>query len=89
MSNFIESLSLKVLDDELPQDSFTYLCPAMSTTSWLDHILCSGDLTEYISNVHIDYEGALYDNFPIYFNVTVDSNYNNIIEDKIIGGGIC
>ena len=66
----LNSLSLFILDEQLPQDSFTYLCPAKSTTSWLDHVMCTEDLIRSITNMKIDYEGALYDHFPLYFNLT-------------------
>ena len=38
---FIHSMSLSVIDEVLSPDSFTYLCPAKNTSSWLDHVLCS------------------------------------------------
>ena len=78
----INYFSLKVLDEQLPQDSFTYLCPAKNTTSWLDHILYSEGLTECIFDVQIDYEVALYDHFPIYFNLIVDFNSYNIKDNR-------
>ena len=33
---FKDSHSLVMKDELLPEDSFTYLCPARNTTSWLD-----------------------------------------------------
>ena len=78
----INSLSLTVLDEQLPQDSFTYLCPAKNTTSWLDHILCSEGLTESVFDIKIDYEGSLYDHFPIYFNLIFYFNYHNTKDDR-------
>ena len=80
----IDSLSLKVLDEQLPQDSFTYLCPGRNTTSWLDHVLCSAGLTECVFDVQIDYEGALYDHFPIYCNLTVDFTCHDDKDERLL-----
>ena len=51
LSILSESLSLHCLDSKLPRDTFTYLCPAKSSTSWLDHILCTNHLFHCFSNV--------------------------------------
>ena len=63
-----DSLSMSCLDELLPEDTFTYLCPARSSTSWLDHVFCSHHLSTRFLNMNIDYEDALYDHFPLYFN---------------------
>ena len=88
LCDFIKSFSFLVLDNEqLPQDTFTYLCPAKSVTSWLDHILCSKQLQDCISNIYVNYNFALYDHFPLYFslkykfdcvqNITTTNNLEN------------
>ena len=66
---FKQSLSLVDLDDKFPGDSFTYLCPTKNTTSWLDHILCSKHIKQLVTNVYIDYNAALFDHFPLHFNL--------------------
>ena len=73
--NFSQSLSLLTLNDQMPQDSFTYLCPARNTTSWLDHVLCSSQIMINISNPHVDYTSALYDHFPLFFELNLDFGY--------------
>ena len=80
--NFVRSSSLVVLHELLPQDTFTYLCPAKNTTSWLDHVVCSSRLVNGISNMYVDYEGSLYDHFPLYFDLEFSIEY--IYHDKDI-----
>ena len=80
---FKESLSLLVLDKRLPQDTFTYLCPTKNTTSWLDHVLCTKDLADNIFNVQVDYNGPLYDHFPLHFTLEFDFSYSTVSTDDI------
>ena len=75
LSDFMRSFSLLALDDQLPQDTFTYLCPARSTTSWLDHVLCSKKLKDFISNLVVNYDIALFDHFPLYFNLKFELTF--------------
>ena len=77
LSDFMKSFSLLALDDQLPQDTFTYLCPARSTTSWLDHVLCSKNLKDHLSNLFINYDIALFDHFPLYFNLDFELVFNH------------
>ena len=64
---FTQSLSLFFVDEKLPQDTFTYLCPAKDSTSWLDHIFASKPAMQGISNIYIDYNSSIYDHFPLCF----------------------
>ena len=79
--DFCEFNELCVSDLILPLDSFTYLSPA-HTTSWLDHVLSSGDVV--IRDLQIRYDLAIFDHFPIVFkldisgySVEADSGDNN------------
>ena len=67
LMEFSHSLSLTVVDSRLSDDSFTYLCPSKNTTSWLDHILCTQSVLPSISGVFVDYNGAIFDHFPLHF----------------------
>ena len=99
LSNIRQSLSLTVVDKLLPRDSFTYLCPARSTTSWLDHILCTCGIAEGISDVYVNYEMALFDHFPLHFNFDFklesnvclsnegDDNTNDAMMNKMVDWG--
>ena len=69
LCNFSHSFSLVFLDEQLPRDSFTYLCPAKDSTSWLDHIFCTKVIAKRIRNIYIDYEASIYDHFPLHFEV--------------------
>ena len=67
LSIFCMKNSLTILNKLLPVDTFTYLCPAKNTTSWLDHIICTEKALSHIENVYIDYKLAIYDHFPLCF----------------------
>ena len=76
---FTKSLSLQLLTELFPNDTFTYLCPFRYTTSWLDHIVCSREMKDKVSNVFVNHETALYDHFPLFFslNVILDVSFHN------------
>ena len=63
LDNFIEQNSLKIDDKNLPIDTFTYLHPAHSTVSFIDHIISSQNLN--ISAIEVLYNKAIYDHFPV------------------------
>ena len=67
LCTFSHSFSLVFLDEQLPRDTFTYLCPAKDSTSWLDHIFCTKVVAKRVSNIYIDYEASIYDHFPLHF----------------------
>ena len=77
---FIEHLKLFLSDNNLifsselllPADSFTYLSEAWGTTSWLDHCVSTSDAHDCIQQLHIDYNGALSDHFPIYMSLATE-----------------
>ena len=77
--DFTKSLSLNIVTELFPCDTFTYLCPSKNSTSWLDHIVCSEGMKDKISNVSVNYETALYDHFPFSFflEVIFDIPYDN------------
>ena len=69
LSPLLRSLSLSCKDSTLPNNCFTYLCPAKSSTSWLDHIFCTKSVSKYVTNVRVDYSMAIYDHFPLAFDL--------------------
>lgn len=71
---FQQAFSLFVADLCLPLGSFTFLSPGKNTTSWLDHILCTKEVLRNISNISIDYECAIFDHFPLYFEFEFSLN---------------
>ena len=86
LSFFCKSLSLSVLDEHLPGDSFTYLCPAKNSTSWLDHILGTVSVAKQISNVHIDHGIAIFDHFPVCFDFSFPQEHNHCRDDVVSTG---
>ena len=80
--SFCQSLSLSILDKQLPNDTFTYLCPARNNTSWLDHILCSSSLLQNISNVVVGYESAIFDHFPLHLSLEFCTEVSNSPTDE-------
>ena len=76
MGDFINNLSFLIPSGQLPQENYTYLCPARNTTSWLGHIVCSENVVDSISNTVVNYEAAFYDHIPIHFNVKIDFECN-------------
>ena len=82
---FCSSLSLSVCDSQLPEDSFTYLCPSYNTSSWLDHILCTDELLLKVSNVFINYDISAFDHFPLQFDFSFSFNISHVLnEDELI-----
>ena len=67
---------------ELKDDTFSYLCPASSSTSMLDHIFCDQSSRSNISNVHVLYNFSLFDHFPISFALNVDLKYDRLPESN-------
>ena len=74
LMEFVKILSLQVLTDIFPNDTFTFICPSRNSTSWLDHIICSKEMKDKILDVSVNYETVLYDHFPLSFflNVILD-----------------
>ena len=67
IQEFTKSLSLHIITDQFPGDTFTYLCPSKDSTSWLDHVVCTQDMKDKILNITVNYETALFDHFPLLF----------------------
>ena len=45
LKEFCDENQFRICDLILPPDTFAYLSPSHNSTSWLDHVLCSGDVT--------------------------------------------
>ena len=78
----------------LPFDSFTYISDMWNSTSWLDHCISTESSHDRICNFSVEYELADSDNFPISFQIQINSaiesklssntpTYENIIWDKL------
>ena len=71
-----ESQNLVISDYQLLgrlSEQFTYVSDAHSTTSWLDHFICSHDLHQRITSLHILDKSPCSDHLPIHavFNLDV------------------
>ena len=85
LREFCDSMSLHILQDFLPSDAFTYLCPTRNTTSWLDHFICSNKFKDNVMNVSVNYETALYDHFPITVVLSIPIHLEHFKDnDKVI-----
>jgi hypothetical protein len=85
--DFCESNEFNVADMILPVDTFTYLSPSHNTTSWIDHVLCSGDII--LSDIGVKYNLAIFDHFPLSINLKLNIDINcddsyNVNKDKLI-----
>lgn len=84
LTYFKETMSFACMNEQLPQNTFTYLCPARNTTSWLDHILCSKNIANSISDIYVNYEVAFYDHLPVCFNVKINVDREYVQSDPRI-----
>jgi exonuclease III len=73
LAAFCEDNNLYIADElMLPNDTYTYVSPSWGTTSWLDHVLCTADCIDCISDVLITYDNVLSDHHPLGFSVNID-----------------
>ena len=71
--DLFNSKYIKFIDVEALQDSsFTYLCPAKNTTSWLDHIAVSESMKDIVGDFKIRYDLALFDHVPLACKLNID-----------------
>ena len=84
LEQFIASNTLTMNDLTLPDDTFTYFNSGHSTTSWIDHVISSSNMN--IDNITVHYEAAVYDHFPVSFQlklpVSLSNDNNNIFTNK-------
>ena len=62
---------------EFKKEDFTYLCPASSSTSFIDHVFCSQNIKDRIINSHILYNFSLFDHFPINFTLDIKLDFSD------------
>ena len=54
--NLYSEYPLSIYDkDNLPIDTYTYDSSAWRTTSWLDHVMCTSDANDCITNISVHY----------------------------------
>ena len=85
LNDFTRPLFLRILNDRLPSDTFTYLCPSRNTTSWLDHVICTTKIAEMVVNISVDYDRAIFDHFPLSCSLNIHTGIFHISDtEKII-----
>ena len=82
LRSFCVDSNLSVVDVELlPSDSFSYVSSAWSTTSWIDHIVCTADCRSCITHVDILYDVIHSDHLPLHcamdIRIIPETNDNN------------
>ena len=83
--NLCSDSGLVVSDNSfLPQDTFTFVSDCWSSTSWIDHILCSTDLHSIIQDIRIDYGQTWSDHRPIVasLNLQLSPSCANITQEE-------
>ena len=65
--------SLHIVDKtSLPTSTYTYVSAAWGTTSWLDHVICTEDAMECVSDIKVVYDCICSDHHPVSF--IIDTN---------------
>ena len=70
LMTFCTDAGLVVAAAVLPPGAFTFLGASHNTTSWLDHLLRTGDV--HISNIDVLYDVSIFDHFPLVFDLRVN-----------------
>ena len=64
--------SLIIIDKEsLPGDTYTYVSSAWGTISWLDHVVCTYDTKDCITDIKVMYASIVSDDHPVLCTVTL------------------
>ena len=69
----------------LPSDTFTYVSERWETSSsWLDHCICTEGAHESIKNFKVWYHAAATDHIPIGLELTSDSPHNSLNNNSFL-----
>ena len=72
MTDFCADNNLLIVDKETcPVDSYTFISEASGSHTWLDHIVCTLDIRNAISNVHIAYDITDTDHIPMCMDLNI------------------
>ena len=66
----------------LPEGAFTYISNAHSTTSWLDHCICTQGVHKRIENISVGSRYVSSDRLPLMTVLNMDGPLNKIDQDK-------
>ena len=72
--DFCNEYSFSIHDkDNLLIDTYTYVNSAWGTTSWLDHVMCTSDANDCITNISVLYGCIKSDHHPVSFSTNITS----------------
>lgn len=57
----------------LPPDSYTYVCEARGTHSWLDHVVSSEDFNQSVNHMSIGYDITDDDHIPFFVSMDIEN----------------
>ena len=80
MKEFCGENQFRICDLILPLDTFTYLSRSHNSTSWLDHVLCSGDVT--VTDIKVLNNLSFFDHFPITVKIDLKTGETLTPENK-------
>ena len=70
LHDFCNDFSFSIVDkDYLPAETYTYVSPAWGTTSWLDHVICTADARECVTDMTVLYECICSDHHRLLFSI--------------------
>ena len=61
----------------LPATSYTHVSDMNNSTSWLDHVLISENLTDSVQDFNIAYGNSTSNHFPVSFNLTANITFQS------------
>ena len=71
--DFCNEYSLSIYDkDNLMIDTYMYVSSAWGTISWLDHVICTSDANDCITNTSVLYGCINSDHHPVSFSINSD-----------------
>lgn len=72
MCEFVVGKYLKLVDDILSENTFTSLCPADNTGTWVDHVVDTEKVGKLIMNSTSDDVLGIRDHFLLSFYLKID-----------------
>ena len=80
LKEFCDENQLTICDLISLPDTFTYLSPSQNSTSWLDHVLCWGEVI--VTDIKVLNNLSLFDHFPITVKIDLLTGETLIPENK-------
>ena len=86
LKEFQAQNSLIFSDNSSLRDDYTYVSDAWSTTSWIDHCLCTQDAHNAITDVLILHDSVTSDHLPLCINISMEAipSTSTIVYDDVL-----